>query len=49
MDAYYSNGLEGYLPTLQCECGKRFREANWEEAGIEADLHLEECSGVEEE
>jgi hypothetical protein len=38
---YYALGQDGYmLPVLECSCGFRAREANWEEAGAAMDGHL---------
>jgi hypothetical protein len=39
---YYALGQEGsMLPVLECQCGFRAREANWEETGSAMDKHLQ--------
>jgi hypothetical protein len=43
INAYYALGQDGYmLPVLDCTCGFRAREANWEDAGAAMDAHLQE-------
>lgn len=40
VEAYYSNGPEGYLPVLGCSCGFGDRQYNWEDAGVAYDKHF---------